>query len=173
MAEPIVIPYPIQFKDAVQFGSSNTTFPASVIRNSQVASDAAIDASKLLHLVHGGIELFGPSTTIAALSKDVRIGKGIGTIAAVRTFFSVIGTGDRTVSVDLQKSTGGGAFATVLSAPMSITVSSTVRTLITGTISSATYAAGDLFRWVVALGGSTGNYPQGLFADFESYEATT
>lgn len=173
MAEPNVIPGDLQVKGSGSFGS--LTLPSSAVSNSHVSSTAAIDASKLLHMVNVCTELYGPSSTVAALTKECYIAKGIGTLTSVRAAINgTIATGgDRTVTVDLQKSTAGGAFATVLSGTVGFTNGSTLRTLSTGTISSATYAAGDLFRWVVTVAGSAGNQALGLVADFVTYEATT
>lgn len=173
MAEPNVIPGDLQVKGRGSFGT--ITLPTSVVSNSNVASDAAIDASKLVHMVNVCTELYGPSTTVAALTKECYIAKGIGSLSSVRAAINgTIATGaDRTVTVDLQKSTAGGAFATVLSGTVGFTNGSSLRTLSTGTISSATYAAGDLFRWVVTVAGAAGNQAIGLVADFVTYEATT
>jgi len=174
MAEPNVIPGDLQIKGALIL-SGTTTLPASTVTNAAVASGAAIDASKLLHMVNVPTQLFAPATTVTALTQDCYIAKGIGTLTSVRAAINgAIATGaDRTVTVDLQKSTAGGAFATVLSGTVGFTNASVLRTLSTGTISSATYAAGDLFRWVVTVAGSASAQATGLIADFVAYEATT
>lgn len=173
MAEPNVIPGDLQIKGTLL--PTKITLPAGTVSNSHVASGAAIDASKLLHMVNVCTELYGPSTTVAALTKECYVAKGAGTLSVVRVACNgTIATGaDRTVNVDLQKSTGGGAFATVLSATALLNNASSLRTLASGTLSSTTYAAGDLFRWVVTVAGAAGNQAIGLVADFVAYEATT
>jgi hypothetical protein len=73
--------------------------------------------------------------------------------------------GDKAVTVDLQKSTGGGAFATLLTAVITINSASSAKTKYTGTlVATPTFVAGDLLRIVVALTGTTGNQAQGLVA---------
>ena len=173
MAEPTVFPGDVQIKGTLM--PTTLSIPAGTVDNSDVSASAAIDASKLSHMVNVCTELYGPSTTVAALTKECYVAKGIGTLSVVRAAINgTIATGaDRTVNVDLQKSTGGGAFATVLSATCAFTNGSSLRTLASGTISSTTYAAGDLFRWVVTVAGSAGNQALGLVADFVAYEATT
>jgi len=174
MAEPALQPGDLHVRGRLSCGSF--TPPSAAISNSHVASDAAIDASKLLHMVNVCTELYPRGTTVIALTgQDCYIAKGIGTLTSVRAAINgAIATGaDRTVTVDLQKSTAGGAFATVLSGTVGFTNASVLRTLSTGTISSATYAAGDLFRWVVTVAGSASAQATGLIADFVAYEATT
>lgn len=173
MAEPTVFPGDVQIKGTLL--PTTVTLPASTVTNAMVAAGAAIAESKVVHMVNVPTQLFGPSTTITALTQDCYIAKGAGTLTAVRAAINgTIATDvSRTVTVDLQKSTGGGAFATVLSGTVGFTSSSTLRTLVTGTISSASYAAGDLFRWVVTVAGGSGSQAVGLIADFVAYEATT
>lgn len=172
MAEPTVFPGDVQIKGTLM--PTTLSIPAGSLTNAGVASSAAIDASKLLHMVHVSTELFGPTTSVAALTKLAYVGKGVGTLSVVRAaVVTPANDVSRTVTVDLQKSTGGGAFATVLSGTVGFTNGSSALTLVSGTISSATYAAGDLFRWVVTVAGGSGTQALGLLADFTTYEATT
>ena len=172
MAEPNVIPGDLQVKGSAQFGT--LSLPASTVTNTMVSATAAIDASKLLHMVNQTEQLFGPTTTVTALSYDVYIGKGIGTLTAFRAFITTVASGaDRTITVDLHKSTAGGAFATVLSGTIGFTNVSAVRTLVSGTISPTAYVAGDLFRVIVSVAGAAGAQALGLTAALVTYEATT
>lgn len=172
MAEPNVVPGDLQVKGVLM--PTGLAAPAGFLTNTMVNSAAAIDASKLLHMVNRGVELYAPTTSVAAVTKLAYVAKGVGSLSVVRAFISVVASDvSRTVTVDLQKSTGGGAFATVLSGTVGFTSASSVRTLVSGTISSATYAAGDLFQWVVTVAGGSGTQATGLFAEFTAYEATT
>lgn len=173
MAEPTVFPGDVQIKGTLR--PTTLTIPAGSLTDAGVSASAAIAESKIVHMINVCDELYGPAVTVAALTKECYIAKGIGTISVVRAAVNgTIATGaDRTVNVDLQKSTAGGAFATVLSATVLFNNGSTLRTLASGTLSSATYAAGDLFRWVVTVAGAAGNQAIGLVADFVTYEATT
>lgn len=141
--------------------------PDGSITKQKIAPLAGIESSKVVHRFSQPAELFGPTTTIAALTKLLRIAKRGGTNVSFQAATSVQATGDRSVTVDLQKSTGGGAFASILSAPLSIPQATAVRTAVNGTISTPTFVAGDIFQVVVALGGTTGTYPQGLLVTLD------
>lgn len=146
--------------------------PAGFLSNSHVAANAAIAASKLI--VNRSIteELFGPAVTITALTKTIYAAKGPGTINAFRAWIETQATDvSRTVNVDLQKSTAGGAWTTVLSATVAITSSTTVRTRVAGVVSSAAYVAGDLFRAVVTVAGGSGSQALGLGCQLDTDES--
>ena len=73
------------------------------------------------------------------------------------------GGGDKKWTVDVKKSTGAGAFATVLSAVVTIDTTSVDRRLQVGALSTAAiaYVDGDLFQVVVTATGATGSQGQG------------
>lgn len=172
MAEPFVIPYDMLCKGTGRFHDIN--YPAGSITNAAVSASAEIDATKLVHMVNVGTELFGPATTVTALTKLAYVAKGDGTLSVARGFvITPANDVSRTVTVTLQKSTGGGAFATVFSADIGFTNGSTARTLVSGTFSSTSYVAGDIFQWVVAVAGGSGTQAAGLFAEFTAYESTS
>lgn len=163
MANPSVIEGLHVFNGGIVVVESFTA-PDGTITAQMIAANAGVESTKLIHRFSESIELFGPSTTIAALTKLLRIARRGGSLVSLQAATSVQATGDRSVTVDLQKSTGGGAFASVLSSPLSIPQATAVRTAVTGTISTPSFVAGDIFQLVVALGGTTGSYPQGLIA---------
>lgn len=137
--------------------------PAQCIGDSHVSADTSkrIDADKLVHqfpVQYGQAS----GSSIAAATQNVHLARGAGTVESVEITYDTVGTGDRTVTVDYKKSTAGGAFATILSAVITIATGATVRIPIVGTVSSAAYVDGDVFQFVVALGGTTGTQPQGL-----------
>lgn len=135
------------------------------IANADVSATAAIAASKLIHQFPVSVELAEASTNVAAITKLIHIVNGAtGTVANFDVAINAAMTGDRTVSIDLQKSTGAGAFASVLSAAISLSSSTAAKTATAGTISSASVVATDIFQIVVTLGGSTGTIAQGLVA---------
>ena len=91
----------------------------------------------------------------------VRIAEAVARGAAAIN--GAIATGaDRTVTVDLQKSTAGGAFSTVLSSTIGFTNASVLRTPVSGTINSPAYSALDEFRVVVSVAGSASAQATGL-----------
>lgn len=138
--------------------------PSQCITNAAVEEAAGIDADKLEHQHSINIELFGPTTSISALTKLLYIVYGTtATIVNVEAAVVTKATGaDRTVTVDLKRSTAGGAFATVLSATIGFTDGSTNLTPVTGTITSASLVDGDLLEATVAVAGSAGNQALGL-----------
>ena len=137
--------------------------PSGSIDNDAIEAAAAIDATKVVHQQNIEVELYGPTTTVAALTKLLHTAYAAGTIVAFKAYVITPATGaDRTVTVDLQKSTSGGAFATVLSAGAAFNNASSARTLASGTLSSSTYVANSLFQVVVAVAGAAGNQALGL-----------
>jgi len=67
----------------------------------------------------------------------------------------VIPTGGNTVNVDLQRSTGGGAFASVLAATIPFGSTDALRTLKSATFSTTGCIAGDLLQVVITVTGSS------------------
>ncbi len=140
-------------------------FPERSIVDRMCAESMGLSAHKLVRHQAADFELFGPSTEVVSVTKDIHIVRGatatlVGLQAAI---CGTIATGaDRTVTVDLQRSTGGGAFATVLSSTIQFTDASTLRTAVSAVISSAGLVAGDILRLVVIVAGSAGNQALGL-----------
>lgn len=156
---------------------SGQTFtpPAGSITDAAVVSNAQIAATKLQQqgkgLMNNSLELYGPTTTVAALTKTLGMAYASGTMSEWAAWIEVVATGaDRTITVDLQKSTGAGAYATVLSATIGFTNASSVRTKVTGTFSSTSYVAGDIFRAVITVAGAAGAQATGLSVRLTSTE---
>lgn len=104
-------------------------------------------------------------SVVATATADVFIATEVCNLASFKVFNSTAPTGgDKAFTVDLQKSTGGGAFATILSAVITRNSSDTDRTTETATISSAALIAGDVLRVVVTASGSTGTQGSGVTA---------
>ena len=125
-------------------------------------ANAGIQASKVIARRSLDIELAGPTTNIAAITKLLHIARTTSTLQQVEVIITGAATGDRGATVDLQKSTGGGAFATILSGTITINSSTVIRTPVAGSISSTGLVDGDILQAVVALTGSSGTQPQGL-----------
>lgn len=144
--------------------------PAGSIQDNAVKAGATgnyIQATKTQHqapgVIGGSVQLFGPTTAVVAVTQTLGMAKGAGTLGNLDAWTEVIATGaDRTITVDLQKSTGAGAYATVLSATAGFTNVSPVRTAVAGTFSSTAYVAGDIFRLVVTVAGAAGAQATGL-----------
>lgn len=104
-------------------------------------------------------------TAVVALTNQIMcVAKGTGTIKTFQAaIIGAIATGaDRTVTIDLQKSTALGAFATVLSSTIVFNNASTLRVVSSGSFSDTTLANGDFLYITVAVAGAAGNQAQGL-----------
>ena len=140
------------------------TPPAGSIGDDAIEAAAGIAASKLEHQFPHPYRQ-APGSAIVAATEDLHIVQGAaGSVVSFEAAITgAIATGgDRTVTVDLQKSTGGGAFATVLSAAISFSNADTLRTAKAVAIASASLVAGDIVRGVVAVAGAAGSQAQGL-----------
>jgi hypothetical protein len=141
--------------------------PANAISNAQVIPGANIDGSKVGQENPGattGYQLFNPTTTVVAITQTLGMALAAGQIMNMKAFMEVQATGgDRTVTVDLQKSTGGGAYATILTSTIVITNATAIRTAVAAVLGAgASYVAGDIFRLVVTVAGVAGAQAQGL-----------
>lgn len=150
------------FPDGAQIGAPFYP-PSGSIGNSHFSSESTerLSADKAVH-EHKFHYAQAPGVNIAAATQLAAILRAAGTIEAIEVAITGAASGDRTATVDLQKSTGGGAFATVLSSVVTINSSTVVRTPAAGVVSSNTLADGDILELIVATGGSSGTQPQGL-----------
>jgi len=142
----------------------NLYAPAESINNDHISSNAnkRIAATKVVHQFPVARQLFGPATTITAITETLYTALGAAEVVAVNAVIETAATGaDRTVSIDIQRSSGG-SFTTILSAPISLDDSSDVRTAIGAAITDADLAAGDTLQAVVTVAGSDAAQALGL-----------
>ena len=162
MAEPTVISGDLIVRGA--FSAGSIVVPAEQITDAAVSNTAAIAASKLIH--HFPVHYSqAAGADVTSVTMPVHVAKANGTISA----FKVLPTaapagGDKKFTVDLQKSTSAGNYATVLSSVVTIDNTSVNKTPQTGTLSATTYLTGDTFQMVLTASGSTGNQGQGVAA---------
>lgn len=136
--------------------------PKKSLLDDHVADGAAIDAAKLVHRRSLDYRQ-ADGAAVASQTLPLVIVRGTtGTLIALEAAVLTAATGDATVSIDLQQSTGGGAFASVLNAPVVIDASTAVRTAVAGVLSTTALADGDLLQLVVTANAGTGTLPQGL-----------
>ena len=141
------------------------TFTGGGIGNSDIATSAAIAASKLKHQYSINKQIFAEGAEVVAVASDLlHIVYGTtGTIVAFEGIITTQATGaDRTVDVDLQKSTGGGAFASITTTDIEITNSTTIRVPVSATLSNTALVDGDILRAVVVVAGSASAQAEGL-----------
>lgn len=149
--------------------------PSGTITNSMVAGSADIDATKLEHQ-HSLTYSQVTGTAVVSETKDVMIVRGAtGTLVQMEACITgAIATGaDRTVTVDLHKSTGAGAFATVLSSTIVFSNTDALRTLEQAAFSSTALVDGDILRVVVTVAGAAGAQAQGLVVTLTVREDAT
>lgn len=141
------------------------TYPDESIGNDAINSgDPLSPVDSIITRHNWGGELFGPAVTVAALTK--LIGK-VDTTAVIRNIEALVVTkttgADRHVFVDLQKSTGGGAFATILTGTIDIDNTAVDLVAEAGTLSNSALVADDLLRLVITVSGAAGAQALGLF----------
>lgn len=163
MAAPIIIPGDAIIQGTLSVGVG-VNLPTGSVTNEEIAASAGIEASKLQTHFRFKDELFAAATTVAAVSKYVFTAHAAGSLLGVEAVITgAIATGaDRIVSIDLKKSTAGGAFASVLSGVFGFTNSSTLLVPVSGTIVTPNYIAGDTFEIVVTVAGSASAQATGL-----------
>jgi len=142
----------------------NFTPPPGCIADAAVAPAADVNDTKLRHRYQPVVSQTG---TVVADTRYLRIAQAAGTVLAVEAAITeTIATGaDRQVVVDLQKSTGGAAFATVLTAPITFTNASALRTVVTAAISTPGLLDNDILRLVITVAGVAGAQALGLIAN--------
>jgi hypothetical protein len=151
------------FSQPVSF-TSTVTLPDSTITSAKIQS-GTIAADRMRDVRRSqSVELFGPAVSVAAVTKWLHIVRG-GTGALVGFEAAIAVPADdasRTITVDLHKSTGAAAFATVLSATIGFTNGSVARTATAATINTTALTDGDILEVVVTVAGGAGNQATGL-----------
>ena len=138
------------------------TPPDGSISNDAIAGAAGIEATKVVHQWTLPVRQ-SPGTAVVAATDLLHIARFAGEIVAIEAATATVATGaDRTVTIDLQKSSSGGAFASVLTGGIVLDDGSTNRVPVAGTINSPDFVDGDLLQVVVAVAGSAGAQAQGL-----------
>lgn len=132
-------------------------WPNSGFGNEDIRASAKVSASKLEGEHAATAELFAAATTITALASRIlhTVRGATGTLLSFEGVIITAATGsDRTVSVDLEKSSGGAAFASICTTKIEITNSTTIRVPVAAVLSSTTLVDGDTLRAVVTVAGS-------------------
>ena len=133
------------------------------LTNKDIGAGAAIAANKSIHQKTVSVELAEAASAVVAIDKLIASAVASGTLQAIEGTIVVQATGaDRTVTVDLHRSTGGGSFATVLSTTVDITDSTTLLVPTAGVISTATVADGDIYKLVCTVAGGASAQAKGL-----------
>lgn len=147
------------FYVAGTLGARTLSIPAGTIVDAAVSASAAIAATKVVHQFPVQYAV-ASGVAVATISIPLHIVRGAtGTVVGIEVTCTQAPTSSDTVTTNLHKSTGGGAFATILTGNISLSSSSTARVVYAGTISSADLVDGDILMAVVT---ATGTSCQGL-----------
>ena len=150
-------------------------FSGGGLTDDDISANASIDAGKVGQQFAIDRQLFAEGAAITALASELlHIVHGeTGVIAGFEAIITTVATGaDRTANIDLQKSTGGGAFATILTGTILFNDSSTARTVVPAVLSNAAVVDGDILRAVVAVAGSADAQAAGLAVTLSLEEET-
>jgi len=164
MPEPTIIRGNVHVGE--QLSCATFSPPAGCITNAAIVAAAAIDASKQEHRwIIPYYQVDG--TDVVAATALVHIVRGatcelVAFEAAVATAADGVGVDPYYTTVNLRRSTGGGEFATVLDAVITLNNAAGATTAVGATIITADGVDGDIYEIVVAVAGSTGNQAQGL-----------
>lgn len=141
--------------------------PAGCINDAAVTVNAGIQATKLVHQYAPKVDQ-PPGANVANATDLIHqvfaAGTGVSTIAGFEASVVTPPTSPDTVTVDLQRSTGGGAFASVLSAPITISSTTPARTPQSASLAVESLNGGDLLQVVITTNHTSGALPQGLIA---------
>lgn len=144
--------------------------PAGSIANAAIAAGSAgnyVTATKLGQQRVVTLELFESTTDCAALTINIASIVGLtGVLTSFKAACITKATTDKTTTIDLKRSTGGGAFATMLSAVITKSTADTDRVFEAATLASTALVAGDILQAVVAVtAGTGGNQNKGLIVE--------
>lgn len=145
--------------------------PSGCIDDDAIEAAAEIGATKVVHQFPVTYQQPIASAVVAATAY-LHIARGDGTIASLEAAVDTVATGaDRTVTIDLKKSTAGGAFASVLTGTLVHNDASTSRTATAATVNTTSYVDGDIFQLTVAVAGAAGNQALGLVVTLNLQES--
>ncbi len=147
------------------FSPATLNVPALSVRNASIGAGAAGDYIMRTKLEGTNYIVHSQTGTVANTTQYLRAVYGAtGTILAMQACVTeTIATGaDRTITLDLLKSTGAGAFASILTTALVLTNASVLRTLTTASILTPGLVVGDLLKLTAVVAGGAGNQALGL-----------
>lgn len=135
--------------------NGTVTLPAASVDEDNLKTAALLPASKLVtrfakdHRQASGAD-------VVAKTELIHIAKYAGIVTSVEAAIDDAITGANTVVVDVKKSTGGAAFASILTGTLTINSSSAAQTALAATVDGTKddYVAGDVFEVVVTVTGA-------------------
>ena len=144
------------------FTATTMTIPSASIGNAQVKTGDPVSSDKLQHRITARLSQ-ALGADVVAVTEVVHIGHAAGTLLAVKVVSNTPPTGgDKKVTVDVKRGSAGGAYSSVLTAPLDIDSAIAARAVTPATINSAAYSAGDSYQIAISVSGSTGTQAQDI-----------
>lgn len=156
------------------FSCGTLKLPTGAVSDASVSAGAAISAPKLVHVISKTYQQNQNAAVVADTQYAHIVNGATCTVYAVNAAVDTVATGaDRTVTVDLQRSTAGGAFASILTTPLVLNNANVARTMVSAALATTTLTQKDLLKWVISVAGSAGNQASGLVVEAILYEAAS
>ena len=144
---------------------TGTLVPSALcVSDSHVSASADIGVAKQRHRIKVCYNQSGTPVAATACVYVCRVSSA--TISSIKVG-QIAKNSSGSATVDVQKSTGGGALATVLSATVTCNSSDTDRTAESATISSSSLVSGDFLAVVITVSSPNGT---GLWVEIEIEE---
>lgn len=149
------------FSGDVQF-TGTIGLPSGSLTDAMVAASANVTQSKLEHRHVISYHQVGGTDVVSATIPLYLAYKGVTVLGVEAMAIAAPTGGDKKFTIDVKKSTAGGAAATILTAVLDF-ASKTNLTAYAATLSGTpTMIATDMLEVVIAASGSTGSQGQGL-----------
>lgn len=150
----------IYFRVDVTFNKS-VALPDGTVSAADIKASAGIETTKL----EGEHQYtFSKTGTLTTTTEYFAVIKGsAGAMEAIECVLNeVIPDGDKTITIDVQRSRSAAAYATILSATVVLDSANVLRTIETGVFSDPVVQDGDLLKLTLTTGGSSGTDPEGV-----------
>lgn len=130
------------------------TAPSGSITDDSIQGNAGIQASKLQqqHAIRYSQKA---GTAVVSETTVIHLARAAGDVIAVEALCVTPPTSSDTITIDLQDSTGGGAYATILTAPLVLNSSTVARTIVSASVATAAYADNDSLELIITASGTS------------------
>jgi len=169
-SDPLRFTMPVHFAEAVSFPGNSFALPAGTVTNASIAALADIDYSKTQHAFPLVLSQANGSA-VATETRMVHVARCAGALLSVEAVVTTAATGNATVTIDVQKSTGAAAFTELLDTVITLNSGVAAFTPEAGVVSGTnTYADGDILEFIVTATVGTGALPEGMGVTAFVYE---
>lgn len=152
------------FPGDVQF-TGTIGLPTGSITSAMIASAANVAEAKLQHRIHVQYNVADGADLTTVIMPVFLAYKGCTVLAVQAMCIDVCEGGDKKFTVDVLKSTAGGAAASILTAALDFAGKTDLTTYSATLSGTPTLIATDMLQVTITVSGSTGNQGQGLIVD--------